>query len=310
MIDQQDRLRAETRVNEAVKAAQWLWFSYATLALLVALLILVGSSEYELLYRTFEAIAGENNEYWSPAMMALTGAIMVTAFHLLASKSPDNPALRLIRRLTPWLIGLYLVGLGLLTAGVINIDASGVLLQNPTSIVIGGLPNAKPELHWLTALFENVTNPLALALFSFGIGGIAIVNLFVAHGLIEGIKKTLHKIHETKPEASRLNAELKTVKKNEAQYRELQYDLHHINLWSPERVRHEVALLVSMVINEAIAKHERFIKAGNFAPESGPLTLRDPVDPKLVEREIKKIKTLDLKAITKILKAHSTPNED
>lgn len=310
MIDQQDRLRAETRVNEAIKAAQWLWFSYAVLVLLIAPLILVGGSEYELLYRTFEAISGEDNEYWSPGLMALTGAIMVTAFHLLASKSPDNPALLLIRRLTPWLIGLYLVGLGLLTAGVISLDASGVLLENPTSIVIGDLPSAKPEAHWLTALFENITNPLALALFSFGIGGIAIVNLFVAHGLIEGIKKTLHKIHETKPEAKRLSDELKTVRNNEAQHRELQYDLNEIQLWFPERITHEAALRLSNIITEATAKHERFINAGNFAPESGPLTLRDPVDPKLIERELKKIKALDLKAITKILKAHAITNED
>lgn len=309
MIDQQTRLRAETLVNEAVKDAQWLWFSYAIVALLFALLLLVGTSEYELLYQTFEAIAGEENEYWSPGLMAMTGAIMVTAFHLLATKSSDNPALRLIRRLTPWLIGLYLIGLGLLTAGVISLDASGVLLQEPTSIVIGGLPTTEPETHWLSALFENVTNPLALVLFSFGIGGVAIVNLFVAHGLIEGLEKTLQKIHHVKPEAARLSAEMKAFEKCEAQFRGLQNDLNDIHLWSPQRAKYETSLLLSGVISEATAKHKRYLKSRDLEPAPGPLILSDPVDPKLIERDLKKIEALDLKAITKILNTY-TINED
>lgn len=305
MIDQQLRLKMETRVNEARKQARWLWLTFLGLIFRGALLVLVGVIEFEILYRTFQGIAGENNEYWSPGLMALTGVIMLSAFHLLAGTSQDNFVVKLIRRLTPFLIGLYLIGLGLLASGIINLDAGGVLLQNPGEIVIGGLPGAEPEKHWLTALFENITNPLALVLFSFGIGGLAIVNLFVAHALIEGLKRSVRKIHDIKPEADRLKHEHAIVAQNCDRYRELQYDLVDINLWSRERVIHEAALLLSSTIHEATAKHRRFIKHRDIEPPPGPLSLTDPVDPKLIERDLKKIDALDLKSITKLLQTHS-----
>ena len=305
MIDQQLRLKMETRVNEACKQAQWLWLTYLGLMFRSALLTLVGTIEFELLYRTFQGIAGENNEYWSPGLMAMTGVIMLSAFHLLARASRDNFAVTLIRRLTPYLIGLYLVGLGLLASGIINLDAGGVLLQNSGDIVIGALPGAEPEQHWMNALFENITNPLALVLFSFGIGGLAIVNLFVAHELIEGLKGSVRKIRDVKPEADRLKREHAIVQQHCDRYRVLQYDLVDINLWSRERAIHEAALLLSSTIHESTAKHRRFIKHRDIEPPPGPLSLTDPVDPKLIERDLKKIDALDLNSITKLLQTHS-----
>lgn len=308
MFDQQTRLKMETKVNEALKAARWLWLIYLRMLFDGGLFLLVLGIEFDLLYRTFQAIAGTSNEYWSPGLMALTGIIMLTAFHLLACQPREHFIVTFIRRLAPFLVGFYLIGLGLLTSGVINLDAGGVLLQSPADLVIGALPSAAPDLHWLTALFENVTNPLAVAFFSFGIGGLAIVNLYVAHALIEALKAGMARIRETKPEAQRLQTERALVERHCQRHRELEDDRVEINLWSGPCVTHEAALRLSAVIQEATAKHRRFLKCRDLDPPPGPVSLGNPIDPKLIERDLKKIEALDLKAIEKLLQTH-TPKE-
>lgn len=305
MIDPHLRLRMETVVNEVDKQFRWRLASYAALAFLAALLGLVLGIEYELLYRAFQGIAGEQQQYWSPALMALTGVIMVTAFHLLDRMAENNPALVLIRRLTPYLIGIYLLGLGLLIAGIINLDASGVLLTNPADLVIGGLPDAEPQRPWITMFFDDVSNPAALGLFSLGIGGLGIVNLFVAHALIHGLRTRFDKLRHLKSEADRLNAERETVRQCCDAYRELSYDLGDLDLWSDQRLIREAALQSSTLIQDAARKHRRFIKSRELAPPPGPLSLIDPVDPRLIERDLKNIEALNLNGITRLLQDHA-----
>jgi hypothetical protein len=304
MIEHELLLRMEARVREAAQKAAWLWVTYFMLVLRALLFALVATIEFELLYRTFQAISGKDNEYWSPALMACTGLIMLSAFHLLAAASDNNLAVKLVQRLTPYQIGLYLVGLGLLVAGVIYLDAGSILLESTSAIVIGGLPDSQPEAHWLNAVFEEITNPLALAVFSFGIGGLAIVNLFVAHGLLQGMKAGFTKIQGVKPEADRLGGERKTVEAQCTRHRELQQELHAVNLWSHPRILQEASVQLAGLIQDAATKHRRYIKHRDLQPPPGLLTLADPVDPKLIERELKKLEAPDLKSILKILQAH------
>lgn len=308
MIEHELLLRMESRVREASKNAAWLWAAYLLTALKALLFALVVALEFELLYRTFLAISGANNEYWSPALMACTGLTMLCAFHLLAEAKESNLTVALVKRLTPFQIGLYLIGLGLLVAGVIYLDAGSLLLESSANIVIGALPSANPETHWLATFFEEITNPLALAVFSFGIGGLAIVNLFVAHGLLEGMKAGFAKIHGASPESARLSAERKTVEESCERHRQLSAELNAINLWSHQRTLQEASVQLASLIQDGAAKHRRYIKHRDLQPPPGLITLSDPIDPKLVERELKKIEALDLKTILKTLQSHF-PNE-
>ncbi len=305
MYEKNMKLKAEIIVNEAIKKARWIWLDYikaSAKSLLVALVLVI---EFELVYRTFLGISGSQNEYWSPALMATTGAIMVTAFHVLGRAGQNNSAVRFVKSLTPYLVCIYVIGLGLLISGIVSLDAGGVLLTSPSDIVIGGLPDFESERHWLQAVFENITNPLALALFSFGIGGLSIVNLFVAHELIEGILESVHKIRDIKSEADSKKKDYSAAIQCEERHREIQFDKGDIALWSQSRLLSETAVQLSALINDALSKHKRFIKAGELSPAPGQITISDPIDPKPIELDVKKISTLDIKAITKILQSHS-----
>lgn len=302
MIDKDTRLTMETIVNDAVSKARWLWLTYVKTIVRGLLLTGVLGLEFEILYRTFQGISGESNEYWSPELMALTGFVMVTAFHLLARLEEDHIALRFIRAITPWLLGLYLVGLGLLTSGIINLDASGVLLQSAGSIIIGSVADTStPDTEYVNWIFEEVTNPLALMCFSLGIGGLAIVNLFVAHELITQLHRNISHIHHVKDDADRLKAEHALFLEKEERASQLQESLNSVNLWSKESIIYETTLLLSALIHDAASKHREFIKGRDLAPAPGPVSIQEPIDPKLIERDLKKIEALDLKAISKLL---------
>ena len=303
MIAHELILKMETRVNEARKAVQWLWLTCGGLAFQSALLPMVLGIEFELVYRTFLAISGKDSEYWSPELMALTGAIMVSAFHLLCKAKKDNPALLLITQLTPLLLVIYLAGLGLLTAGIIYIDASGLLLSTTTQLVIGVLPTEVVEVHWLDWFFESLANPAALGLFSLGIGGLAIVNLFVAHALLDRLDKCVASIKERKSEANRLDKEYQIVQRNLTRYRELQFDLGDLELWPAPRLVRETAMQVNQLQQDGAAHHRRYVKRRDITPPPGLLDLPDHVDPKSIERDLKKIEALDVKAIIRIIQS-------
>lgn len=304
MIDKDLFLRAQILVGEAQKKAHFLWLTKLSAGFRGALLALVLTIEFELLYRTFKGIAGKDSKYWSPELMALTGLIMVTAYHLLNKGGQISAIARAIRAATPLLLGVYLVGLGLLTAGVISIDTIQTLLSsNPGEI--GVLSNEIPDKPWLDALFQNVLNPAAVGLFALGIGGLAVVNLFVASELIDGIKRAVIKIRDTKPEAARLKSELENLERNLARARELQFDEGDLALWPASRLIQETALQLGSVIQESAARHKQFVRRKELAPSPGPLDLERPVDAKPIERDLKKIEALDIKAITKVLQSHT-----
>lgn len=305
IIDKYLLLRAQILVGEAQKKVRLLWLTKLSASFRAALLALVLTIEFELLYRTFKGIAGKDNEYWSPDMMALTGVVMVSAYHLLNKGGHNSAIARVIHAATPVLLGTYLAGLGLLTAGVVSLDTIGMLVAAPGEIVIGALPTEIPDKPWLEALFQNVINPLAVGLFALGIGGVAVINLFVASELIDGIKRAVIKIRDTKPEAARLRAEFEALERNLARARELQFDEGDLALWPRSRLISETALQLGSVIQGAAARHRHFVKSNELSPSPGPLDLKRPVDSKPIERDLKKIEALDIKAITKILQSQT-----
>jgi hypothetical protein len=306
MFEQNLILQMEARMIEVQRKLRGLWSAYVQAALKFPLLALVLAVEFELLYQTFSGIAGQDNRYWSPGLMATTGVIVVCAYHLLDGDRNGAMA-RLVRGITPVLIGLYLSGLGLLLAGVISLDSIPVLLSGVSDLVIGALPGDAPQKPWIEAFFQDAISPAGLAVFALGIGGLSIVNLFVASELLHGIAAHIHTIRDTKPEAARLQAEYETVQRCLTRYRELSQDLGDMTLWLDQRVMQETALQWSAAVQEALARHKRFIKRKEIAPTPGPFSPTDSIDPKLIEKEIRKIEAFDLNAILRVLNARAHP---
>jgi len=154
----------------------------------------VGYIEWEIIYRVFQYISGEN-DYWSPGLMGLSAAIMVIGFHILAAWNPANFAARFVDRVVQFLIPVYLIGIGLYITSSLFGDGLSTAFGSEIPLVIGNLPKAVGT-DWISTLFESITNPLATLALSPGVGGLAIVNIFVAHHLLKMVAINLEDIYE------------------------------------------------------------------------------------------------------------------
>lgn len=225
-------------------------------------LLFVGYIEWELVYRVFAYLAGEG-EYWSPTLMGFTSAIMVVGFHLLAKVKPDNPAMRFVDRVVQVLIPLYVLGVGLLIAAIIYADGlSGLLDTAPPVNILGAPPDETGGVSaWLDTAFTHLTNPAAVLIFSLGVGGLAICNLFVAHHLIVLIGRALGEALGRVRGALDARVQWATVRDAQKRHRDLVLVLqNHDQTWTNETVRRSIITAVLSAISDALMQHKQWLQ--------------------------------------------------
>ncbi len=82
--------------------------------------------EYEILYRVFEYLAGDDSEYWTPAIMGMSSFILVIAIHYLAEQNKHHPALGFITKAAGVMSVVYLFGIGLLLALLVYLSGGDI----------------------------------------------------------------------------------------------------------------------------------------------------------------------------------------
>lgn len=236
---------------------------------------------------------------------------MVAGFHLLGQMQRGHFLLSWVRKLIPYLILLYGLGAGLIAATLFNQDAVAALLSSAGAgeIVIGIVETVEPEEHWLEWFLNDITSPIALAAFSLGIGGLAIVNLFVAHELIHLIVDALADIRARKINAQHLKTEYAYVLECLENYRENHFDLGETALWTAPKITRETALQLSELIESHKRRHEAFIKRREINGKRPRHRPDDLIDAKAIERDLKKIDALDFSALHQMI-TRLNPLED
>ena len=224
--------------------------------------VFVGYVEWELVYRVFAYLEGDG-DYWSPTLMGFTSAIMVVGFHLLAMVRPDNLAMRFVDRVVQVLIPLYVLGVGLLIAAIIYADGlSGLLDPAPPVNILGTPPeDSSGVAAWLDGLFTHLTNPAAVLIFSLGVGGLAICNLFVAHHLMVLIAQALGDAVSRAQGALQARADWTMIRKAQKAYADKALALeNHDRTWTDETVRRSIIAAVLSTINDALMQHKQWLQ--------------------------------------------------
>lgn len=307
LFDHQTLMRLDAVVINAIKACRKTPLLALKGLMSLAVLSLVGVVEYEVLYQVFDVLAGDG-DYWSPHLMATTAMIMIIGFHLLSDRKPDNFANRVIENLVQILIPLYLLGIGLLIGCIINMDGAGVLLES-AGVPLFGIAESIQERSWIEDFYANITNPFAMLLFSTGLGGLAIVNIWVAHRLLEIISGSFSQLQSLVKEAHFLKAQRDTVRACCTQYREIGSDLAELERWDETRIGSSVAVKALEHISQALGPHRKYLQSLEYQAEPGELEFKSTINTKPIERDIKKIEAFDLKRIMKIIKTHSDLQE-
>jgi hypothetical protein len=261
--------------------------------LVVGLVVYV---EYEIIYRVFEFLSGEN-EYWSPGVMGLTAAIMIIGFHIQVKLYPTNFAARFVNGAVQYLVPLYMLGVGLLVASILDV---GSLIEMEQPVTVGNIPEAISS-NGIEALFANVTNPLAALTFSLGLGGLAIVNIFVAHHLLSKIWSNIEDLTGRLAQAKQAISDYATIKRTHQQYAACVRE--RADLLARDDVLTicmEVACAVLVMRDEALRPHREWQTEQRLC-EKSPFELQETSNPQEVARLIKPIEAISQNDILKAL---------
>ena len=297
LFSTQELVQFQAQLKTHVIASAKTTFSIIKTVFQILVLGIVVFVEWEIIYRVFDYLSGEN-DYWSPEIMGLTAAIMIIGFHLMAYNAPHNFAVRFVNRTVQFLIPLYMVGVGLLIASILDVDS---MIETNIPSMIGEIPDVT-EANWNDGLFSSLTDPLAVIAFSLGLGGLAIVNIFVAHHLITLISDNIEDITGRLSRAKQAIQDHSTILRTQKCYAVLRNDLADLNMLDDFHIRMHIASEVLSLIAEALLPHKQWLTTQEMG-ETSPYAPKEKTDPKQVAGRIKKIEAISSKDILKALSA-------
>ena len=304
LFTNEELLRFEAQRSKHLRGAAKLpWVAVVTL-LFTAGFLFVSFVEWEIIYQVFDYLVGENGdsaESWSPGLMACTGLIMMIGFHLHAKNHPDNFSARFVDKATAFLIPVYLIGMGLLTASVLYKDGLSEMVAPEAQAVIGQISQAA-ENGVIDTLFANVTNPLAVLAFSLGIGSLAIINIFVAHRLLMMITKNLSAMVTAAQKAKEAVQNHKIILHTQADYAALEFEENDLLMRDDNYTALSIAGVVLSVISEALLPHRKWLKDNEYGRPSSRFEAGERVDAKRVTKDVAKIGAITQQDILSALK--------
>jgi|GEM_PF-5758811 len=254
-------------------------------------LSILGFIEYEIIYRVFDYLDGGEG-YWSPSLMGLSAAIMIVGYHVLAERFPSNIAVRFIEGIVRILIPLYLIGAGLYIASMLFNDEIASMSANANvAIAIGQIPEQVADRGWLEWLFSNVTSPLGVAGFSLGIGGLAIVNIFVAHFLLTQIKDNIGGIFMRLKSAKEAVGAYKDIKRAQREYAQASLDLGDLAVKNEAYLILQIASETLGIIADELIPHKIWLK-DHQSKTTHEFEQALPADPKQVAKDIAAIESI------------------
>jgi hypothetical protein len=262
-------------------------------ALCLVVLISVFFLEMHIVYMLFDYISSGDSDAWSPWLFSLTGAVMIIGFHVLADRYPSNFAVRFVDRVTQYLIPTYLVGVGLIVAGIVGSSGLFELLDVHDEFSLD--PNAFAGANWVELVLTNINNPLAVLCFSLGIGGLAIVNIFVAHDMLHKIREGLGERFIRLQNAKRVEADLKIINAGMESHTNEQFNYADLEIMTDEFVADERASHALGIVSDEMAGFQEAITNGELEAPSieSRFLIESKPDIAQIKARIKKIESLD-----------------
>lgn len=257
--------------------------------------------DYEIYFRIFEYLAGEDyaageGGYWSPALMACTGGIMILAFHLLAERHPRHPMVRVVSWLAGLIIMAFIIGGGLYIAAMLYNDGLGEISAEITPIVLGALPGAEGE-DWIDLLFNKVTSPFAVFALSLGIGGLSIVTIFIAHHLLSFIMYAVREIYTRSANLRKVLALHGRIKRAEEELAEIEGRVHELAFHDEAYLRMQIADDTLEVVSEHLMAHEQALQEWEFGEREHRWEWNNDEEAKRALAAVKKIRAITLEDI-------------
>lgn len=272
-----------------------------TLAVLAALFLLgIAFVDWEIYFRIFQYMT-EGGDYWSPHLMACTPAIMLIGYHLLATRSPRHPVVRLVGALASGFVLAFVLGGGVYIAAMLY-DEAGVPGQLALALPsLGGIPpDSEAGGSWLDGLMANVTSPLGALAMSLGIGGLSVVSVWAGHWLITIIEHNLRQSLTARRNLREGLGYWRECQQAQTRFAELTAQYERMRLCSDEQLLIQIAGLTLKTIGTHALPHEQRLQEMRFAV---PRTALDHDQSEEITRGEKALKPIRAIGLDEVLKA-------
>lgn len=261
--------------------------------------------EYEIMYRVFFYLAGDDSEYWSPRVMGFSAFIVVLGLHFLGLKHPEHPALKTLERIAGGLMLIFIIGIGLLMAALLYSgggigDMLGDVIMLPPlgeTAKLGGTGT----MAWVDALMQQVGNPLATLAFCLGIGSLTLMSVFVTHSAMHSVQTMLSDL------VLRLNTrradiqDYSTFLDKQAQYQALQKQWLELLRRDDETLSSEIYDEALTAIADGIAPTKAALADARLMQRDMPFADKPNLNVKEMEKRIAVLDAITHQTITKQL---------
>lgn len=261
-------------------------------ALQVLALVAVTVIEWEIIYEVFVYLSGDGEGYWTPELMGCSAAIMIIGFHLLAKHHPQNIAVQIVEGAVQLLIPVYLIGIGVLIAAIIYADGISGMVSSLPELTLGGLPE-RAEASWVEVFFSDIANPGSALIFSLGIGGLAIINIFVAHRLLSLITQNFSDISGRITRSKQALKDHALIKKAQKNYAALSIQLEELESRNDAYIRAMIANDTIAAIGEALHPHKVWLSKQNL-DKSSRFEEQERTDISKISKEVSRIEAISL----------------
>lgn len=228
----------------------------------------------------------------SPSILALTGVVMVAAIHLRASMKPDSLPIRVLERAVDILLPLYMIGAGLMFAGILFFDGADGLFSSATQdfSIIGTPTETSTPL--LTRILSQTAAPLIAVAFSLGAGAVVVVSLFVGHRSLSLLNQYVADLEGRVRKAKMATEAYRDLLAAQEAYRRINGELSALEATASRDIDREIAADIAGIISDELHAYRTHINDRHINPEPNPFELRRELDLHELESRVRDIENI------------------
>lgn len=264
--------------------------------------VFVMAFEYEILYRIFHYLAGDESEYWTPAIMGLSSFILVIAIHYLAEKNKDNQSFAFISKAAGRLMIVYLFGIGLLLSVLLYLTGGDIF----SGEILRPYGDDGASVGWMDRVTRYITMPVTGLVFSLGVGGLAIVSAFVADSAISKVKHAHYEITLRRQNWAMDKQDLATYRDAEHAYDAIAQERQANTPKDDDTLSHEVVTDTLLTITEALEPSLVTINNHALQHQAPDVLPRTALNIEQLQKAVKPLQAITTQTLLNALKSTKT----
>ena len=288
-------------VASANRALRVIPLMILTVALLAAVQLPVAIVEIEIMYRIFAYMSSDGYQFFSPRLLSLTGILMIIGFHLYAEHHPLHPVVRLIETIAIGFIACYVLGTGFYMASMLRDSGLGLDAGFDPEFFSGSLDTLQ-EKGWIDTAFETFADPFGVLAVSLGLGGLAVVNLYISHRIISAIRSIVVDINTRRTRHQSIHEDYQAVLSAQQRYAACSDELWELAMYDRNYLALELASTTLEHVHQQLLPHEQLLQEDRYDSQRTVDGVSNPTDYKEIRKAVDKIKSITVDDILRDLK--------